>query len=124
MPQLTTVTKFDFRDGDVVTDSSLDVLGCGYEQLLRNLTWSIEDDLKYFEPIFRAICHSAHNICSFIYITCENSKSDNYFEDDTLSSDLFSVIRYLSRFIRSCLDIERSISISDIQMAIDYYLHP
>ena len=32
MPQLTSVIKFDFRDGDVITDSSLDVLGCSYEQ--------------------------------------------------------------------------------------------
>jgi ankyrin repeat protein len=124
MPRLTTVTKFDFRDGDVVTNSSLDVLACGYEQLLRSLTWSIEDELRYSQPIFRAICHAASNICHFIYMTCENSKGDNYFEDDALSSNLFSVIRYLSRFIRSCLDIERSISTSELQMSIDYYLHP
>jgi Ankyrin repeats (many copies) len=123
MPQLTTVTKFDFREGDVVTNSSLDVLGCGYEQLLRNLVWLIEDELRYSQPIFRVICHAAHNICHFIYMTCENSKGDNYFEDDALSSNLFSVIRYLSRFIRSYLDIERSISTSDLQMSIDYYLH-
>lgn len=124
MPQLTTVTKFDFRDGDIVTGSSLDVLGCGYEQLLRSLVWSIEDDLKYSQPIFRYICHAAHNICHFIYMTYENSKGDNYFEDDALSSALFSAIRYLSRFIRSCLDIERSISKADLQMSISYYLHP
>jgi Ankyrin repeats (3 copies) len=124
MPQFTTVTKFDFRDGDVVTDSSLDVLGCGYEQLLRSLTWSIEDELKYSQPIFRAICHAAHNICHFIYMTCENSKGDRCFEDDALSSDLFSTIRYLSRFIRSSLDIERSIFTSDLQMLIGHYIHP
>ncbi len=124
MPQLTTVTKFDFRDGDVVTDSSLDVLACGYEQLLRSLAWSIEYDLEYSQPIFRYICHAARNICHFIYMICENSKGDNYFEDDALLSDLFSAIRYLSRLIRSCLDIERSISTSDLQMSIDHYLHP
>jgi hypothetical protein len=123
MPQLTTVAKFDFRDGDVVTDSSLDILGCGYEQLLRSLIWSIEDELKYSQPIFRSICHGGHNICHLIHMTCDNSKGDRYFEDDALSSELFSVIRYLSRFIRSSLDIEHSISKSDLQMSIDYYLH-
>jgi Ankyrin repeats (3 copies) len=124
MPQLTNTNKFDFRDGDVVTDSSLDVLGCGYEQLLRSLVWSIEDDLGYSQPIFRDICYAANNICNFIYMTCENSKGDNYFEDDALSSDLFSAIRYLSRFIRSCFNVELSISTSDLQMSIDRYLHP
>ncbi len=124
MPQLTTVTKFDFRDGDVVTDSSLDILTCGYEQLLRNLLWSIEDELGYSQPIFRSICLAARNICHFLYMTCENSKGDNYFEDDALSSDLFSAIRYLSRLIRSCLNIERSIFTSDLQMSIGHYLHP
>jgi hypothetical protein len=41
MPRLPAVTKFDFRDGDVETDSSLDVLCCGYEQILSNLIFSI-----------------------------------------------------------------------------------
>lgn len=122
-PQLDTVAKFDFRDGDVLTNSTLDVFGCGYEQLLRNLEWWIENEIGYSQPIFRAISHAALNICNFIYVNCENSKSDTYFENNALSSDLFSVIRYLSRFIQSHLDIKQHISTYDLKKSIDYYLH-
>jgi hypothetical protein len=124
IPHLSEITKFDFRDGDVVTDSALDILGCGYEQSLGNLTYLLEEDPKYTGFIFTVICLAASDIRTLIYRTCDTSIGDNYFEDNALESDLFSLIRYLSRLICSYLDIEISISTYDLRKLMDYYLHP
>jgi hypothetical protein len=124
IPHLPEITKFNFRDGDVVTDSALDILGCGYEQSLGDLTYLLEEDPKYPDFIFIVICLAVSDIRRLIYRTCDTSIGDNYFEDNALESDLFSLIRYLSRLICSYLEIETSISNYNLRKSIDYYLHP
>ncbi|MEA5595597.1 hypothetical protein [Rivularia sp. UHCC 0363] len=120
IPVLDEERKYDFPDGDLITDNALEILVNEYKASLNSiLIWldephndNIQGLFKVFEQIFEII--------NFI---------ENHYNEDTDNSTIFklpewSKLRELSSVVQKTLNIQQAPNTNILKSYIEYRLHP
>jgi hypothetical protein len=123
LPVLERVKKFDFPEGDLLTDNTLEVLVTVYEtclnQLLIRLTTTLEQsksqDIENLESLVEELLTRAHLIVEYRFEEIGNVYS--------LDSSEWVQLRQLSEVVQQQLQIELQVNTKIIRDFIDAWLH-
>jgi len=123
LPALEKEQKYDFSQGDLLTDNALEVLITAYDDCLNNLlNWLIvmadesrSQDVEILNNLIEDLSNTAHTIVEYRFKAIGNV--------DSLKSPEWSKLRRLSQAVQQQLQIQLEVNTAAISSYIDYWLH-
>ena len=124
LPVLDKEEKYDFPDGDLITDNALEVLVNDYNAFFNSILLRLDEPIdegindKYKE--FYQVFDNLFGLTAFI---------DDKFHEDICNGNIFKLsewnqLRKLSLVIQDKFNIHSEVNYNILKNRVDYWLHP
>ncbi len=120
LPTLDKETKFDFYDGDWITDKSLSVLVNQYMDMINSLSTK----LLFLDLEEKLIILNTAIWDIYSWIDTQDWDNQDFWEKESLLQPEWQFIRILSRFIKQYLQIEITVTQACLEKILISCLHP
>lgn len=129
LPILPKRTLYDFPDGDLDSESSIEVLLNCFEANLNSISLRLmcildEQGDEEIEILESKVSKVNNLIYEFLEEVFDKGTEEYYYSLESLGEEKWSQVRSLSSEFQKDLEIERAISRETLQACMDYRLHP